>query len=285
MTSVKKMKLVPISEDELKGLKEVVSAVSISQSPNLKATSNLDNEIREILESNETDRNKVILYTQTLRKFLTYKDKFDAEDLIKQLQLSDIITQAAQSIVPGLANIIKSQSTQPAPSLQALIPQISAPQISVPKIPRTPRAPRKIKTPKIKTSSPLVFNPIISKRRILKPKRRIKNRKNLLKNEVSPIRDTSADANMRSLNRSLRGYFPSVEFFPRDFEAYNYSLKDRPELDSSINNQLEKFNQTFRPEQRNSNKRAAKTTAIEKVKEIASQTGSGIRWEPWINQK
>ena len=90
MSNIKKMKLVPYTQDDNK-LREVINSMSISSSPYLKGASNLDLEINQILDSNENERNKALLYGQALKKYLTYRIKENMRQKLLTKKLNYLI--------------------------------------------------------------------------------------------------------------------------------------------------------------------------------------------------
>src|SRR5277367_799037 len=127
MSNIKKMKLVPYTQDDNK-LREVINSMSISSSPYLKGASNLDLEINQILDSNENERNKALLYAQALKKFLTYKGKYETEIADKEVKLSDYINEAVQNILPELTKTIQGTASSFLKTKKAIIkPRIRVP--------------------------------------------------------------------------------------------------------------------------------------------------------------
>ena len=83
MSNFKKMRLV---EDNQSINKDLFS--QFKTTPNIKRLGTLDQEINNILNSDISEREKAKLYSQTLRKFLIYKQKHqDDEDILKQKEL------------------------------------------------------------------------------------------------------------------------------------------------------------------------------------------------------
>ena len=96
MSKFKKMKLVPINEEDTnkKTLNEILNILKISTTPYLKKASNLDGEIQKVLNANLNDYQKVKLYSNTLIKFLKAKEKY--EDINNQMVQSIVATKALE---------------------------------------------------------------------------------------------------------------------------------------------------------------------------------------------
>jgi len=83
MSNFKKMRLV---EDNQPNNRDLFS--QFTTSPTVQRLSELDIEIRDILNREINEREKAKLYSQTLRKFLIYKQKHeDEENILKQKEL------------------------------------------------------------------------------------------------------------------------------------------------------------------------------------------------------
>jgi regulator of replication initiation timing len=79
---LKKMKLIPFEdfpENSGSNTKKLIDSLLMKSSPYLMKTTELDEKIRHILNSEIDEDTKVKLYVQELRKFLISKEKFEKE--------------------------------------------------------------------------------------------------------------------------------------------------------------------------------------------------------------
>src|SRR5260370_24974714 len=98
MSTFKKMRLV---EDNQSINKDLFS--QFKTTPNIKRLGTLDQEINNILNSDISEREKAKLYSQTLRKFLIYKQKHqDDEDILKQKELELLTKKFSVLIQPNV---------------------------------------------------------------------------------------------------------------------------------------------------------------------------------------
>lgn len=106
MSSLKKMKLIPIEEQGGEGIEDLINIASIAAPANLKKASDLDFEIKRILNSEYNDRVKSKLYGQALKRFLTAKGKYEAEENAKRQK--DSVTKLTDELKPLLKSAIKT---------------------------------------------------------------------------------------------------------------------------------------------------------------------------------
>ena len=96
MSKFKKMKIVPVNDEDSnkKTLNEILNILKLSTTPYLKKASNLDSEIKKVLNANLDDYQKVKLYSNTLIKFLKAKEKY--EDINNQMVQNIVATKALE---------------------------------------------------------------------------------------------------------------------------------------------------------------------------------------------
>jgi CRISPR/Cas system-associated endoribonuclease Cas2 len=137
MSNFKKMKLV--DEHEPKDIqRSVFQTEKYTTSKHLKRISDLDNQMNEIINSNLDEIKKAKLYSQALRKFLTFKKKHEEDEEIAKRQAFQNI------IVPKTAPVKK-------PKVKVKKPKVKVGKknkvIITPKKRNiiTPKAPKKLK--------------------------------------------------------------------------------------------------------------------------------------------
>ena len=92
MSSFKKMKLVPDTSSNKNELKNIVRYETPT---NLRQMSVLDEEMQKILNSDLDEHSKSKLYTESLRKFLTFKQLNSQSDIKNKLPIClDIESEA-----------------------------------------------------------------------------------------------------------------------------------------------------------------------------------------------
>jgi len=95
MSNFKKMRLV---EDNQPNNRDLFS--QFTTSPTVQRLSELDIEIRDILNREINEREKAKLYSQTLRKFLTYKRIHKEQQILDQTKNLDLLKNIAAQINP-----------------------------------------------------------------------------------------------------------------------------------------------------------------------------------------
>ncbi len=103
MSNFKRMRL--INEDEIIPHKkdEIYGFAKHETSPHILRMSDLDDQINDILKSNLNEENKAKLYSQALRKFLTYKRLHQDKQLVDRNQGLDLLKKL--NITPQLRKI------------------------------------------------------------------------------------------------------------------------------------------------------------------------------------
>ena len=91
MSNFKRMRL--INEDEIIPQKkdDIFGYSKHETSPHILRMSDLDDQINDILKSNLNEENKAKLYSQALRKFLTYKRLHQEKQLVDRSQGLDLL--------------------------------------------------------------------------------------------------------------------------------------------------------------------------------------------------
>jgi hypothetical protein len=137
MSNFKKMKLVDL--DEQKGLqRNVFRTEKYTTSKHLRRISGLDKQMNEILNSKLDEITKVKLYSQALRKFLTFKKKHEEdEEVAKRLAFQNIN-------IPKIVTL-KAPKVKKTPKKKR--------RIIIPKAPKKTKRYRRITPP----SSPIIF--------------------------------------------------------------------------------------------------------------------------------
>lgn len=134
MSKLKKMKLIPHSENETPtSSQRLLSALDISTSPYLKSAADLDFSIKNILESDLDEYQKAKLYSRELKNFLIHKYRYQNPEL-------------------KIENIHEKDSIPPSQSSSLF----KTPVI------KKKRKPSSIKTPKITNSSISLNKPSVS---------------------------------------------------------------------------------------------------------------------------
>ena len=125
MTSIKKMKLVPMDHsDQQNNLNQVLNTFKLTTSPYLKKATNLDLELKSILDSGYDERIKTKLYGKVLKSFLTSKRKYEDEEVKKGLQFGDTISKTVKKLIPELTQFIDSRLETPIKKIVPKKPKI-----------------------------------------------------------------------------------------------------------------------------------------------------------------
>jgi hypothetical protein len=102
MSSFKKMKLIENEDSEKdKTTEDILNAIRLTTPVNLKQISDLDLEIKKILDKKLDDYQKAKLFSQVLRRYLTFKRKHEAE------QVQDESLSPKKVVVPKLRRKIR----------------------------------------------------------------------------------------------------------------------------------------------------------------------------------